>query len=168
MIRELARRGALDRPVSRVVRAQRDLVHEETAVAHEELDRQHAERVHQIGDLSPESIRLVRRRLVDLGGVAGLDAHPLGLHRRDEGIARVTLEAAHDDERHLTAQIQSFLDHDARRGTEFVDQRECLDATLRKEHAASVVAAARGLQYRRADTVEEALQHRDRTLTSRR
>jgi len=64
---------------------------------------------------------------------ADLDAHAVGLDRRDEGIVGVPVEAANDHECELAAQTKPLFDHDARGLREFVDHRDGLDPALREE-----------------------------------
>ena len=86
MVLELARLGAVDRPVPGVVHARRELVREQLPADVEQLDREHADVAELVEELRRDLLGLALRRIRARGARDGEDpAAVLVLGERIEG-----------------------------------------------------------------------------------
>jgi hypothetical protein len=112
---ELRRHRALDRPVPGVVRAQRELVDEQPAVAgEEELDGEQALDERVLGELQGQPARLGVDVLLNARGHDELAQHAVLLDRLDGRVGdRLPAGAAGDEHRELGRDRDHLLDDGA-------------------------------------------------------
>ena len=146
---ELAGDTAVHRPVATVVRAHRQLVHQERAIGGlEQLDRHHPDHTQFAGQRQRESLRRgcrffrqVRCRRDHHGALSfTLDR----FHHRPHG-ALAERRASHH-RRQLPPQRDPLLDHQGRTRWCRRKRLECLLATVDQPHPAPVIAAADGFE----------------------
>ena len=108
MVLELARHGAFDRPVPRVVDARGELVREKPSPHLEELEREHAD-VAEVVEKSAEE--LLGLRLGRVGGWSARDAEDAVPVRvlRDRPEARFAVAAPNADDRELSVECDELL-----------------------------------------------------------
>ena len=112
MVLELARLGAFDRPVPRVVDARRHLVGEQLALVLEQLDREHADVVERLERLCGDGDRLRRRALRAASGAGAIDSaqDAVAVHVFDERPVRgLAGAAARGEDRQLALERDERL-----------------------------------------------------------
>ncbi len=124
VVLELARRGAVDRPVTRVVDARRELVGEQSPVDLEELDGEDAHVVERVEQGGADLLRFALRRISGRGARDAQDALAMQV-LADRPEARVAVPRAHADDRQLPVERDELL-----RELVVADRRGRIESTL--------------------------------------
>ena len=146
VVGELGRDRAVLRPVARVVRAHRQFVDQDAAVARlEELDREVADHAELLGDAQRQLLRLARQVLGEAGG--GRDhrvADAVDLLGLDDGVGHgLAVRGADDVRRELPHEVDLLLGEHRDTGPEGIFG--VLDGTD-EPHPLPVIAAAHRLE----------------------
>ncbi len=139
VVLELARRGAVDRPVPRVVDARRELVGEQPPLDLEELDGEDADVVERVEKGGADLLCFALRRIARRGARDAQDALAVQV-LADGPEARVAFPRAHADDRQLPVERDELL-----RELVVADRRGRIESTL----SLAVVAEPSRLDERR-------------------
>ena len=152
VILELARDGALDCPVTGVVRPHREFVDEQLIACVEELDGEHAHHAELTRDAQGELLSADRVIVAQAGrGRDDLRAYSVDLLRLDHRVGHgLPLRRASDLRGELTDEGDVLL-HQPRRAVCVArgERARCGRLVVHDPHALAVVAASRGLEHDR-------------------